>query len=210
MGYSVDFFKKDVEVGGRDIKKYGGRNSIKIKTPQGTSLEKIMKEKDGTLTFAMKIYQINGFSGGFSYPTDGAAITTCCTKSWFTDVSPNSSEVIWNHELGHRMGMVAHGNKTLTQGKKEENDSFQKRIVNKNRLPDAPPNVYGEDRGVNDKGHAGPHCSSGTLTYNETKNEWKGTPKCVLFGSTGTSTAASPLDYCKDCKDVVRKLDLSF
>jgi hypothetical protein len=210
VSYSVDFFKSDIEIGGSDINQYGGRNSIQIKISPSSNIDKIMKEKDGTLTFAIKFYIINGFSGGFSYPADGVAITTCCTKSWFRDESPNSSDVIWNHELGHRMGMVAHGNSTLTQGRKETDGSFQNRKINKNRLPDAPPNVYGEDRGVNDKGHAGPHCSSGSLTYNEEKDEWKGTPKCVLFGATGTSTAASPLDYCKECKDVVRKLDLSF
>ncbi len=113
------------------------------------------------------------------------------------------------------MGMVAHGNKSLTQGKQESNEFFQKRTINKNMLPDAPPNVYGEDRGVNDKGHLGPHCSSGSVTYDASKRAWTGVPGCVLFGATGARDSAgtyhsSPLDYCDKCAPVVRKLDLSF
>ena len=132
----------------------------------------------------------------------GFALTTCCTKAWFEDKRPQDSNVIWNHELGHRIGMTAHGDK--------DHSSTNSEFFVKAHLPDSPPKLYGENRGVNDKGHAGPHCENGSLTYDESKNEWSGTPGCVLFGATGTSSASSPLDYCADCTDIVKKLDLSF
>ncbi|MCP4486770.1 MAG: hypothetical protein GY820_05540, partial [Gammaproteobacteria bacterium] len=32
----------------------------------------------------------------------------------------------------------------------------------------------------------------------------------LLFGATGTSAASSPKDYCSECTEIVKKLDLSF
>jgi hypothetical protein len=95
------------------------------------------------------------------------------------------------------MGMVAYGNK-------------QHATYPRPHLPDAPPTLYGEQWGVNHKGHQGSHCEAGALTYSAATNQWSGTPVCVLFGATATATAASPLDYCSDCSRIVRKLDLSF
>ena len=149
----------------------------------------------GKIDIVFEVNKVAGFSGGFSWGGGGFALTTCCTKAWFEDKPQSKSDVIWNHELGHRMGMVAYGNKTSIRGA--------------NKLPDGPPTLYGENRGVNDKGHQGPHCEK-NVTYNATTNVWAGIPGCVLFGATGIGAVDSPLDYCSECTKIVRKLDLSF
>lgn len=130
-------------------------------------------------------------TGGFSYPS-GFALTTCCTKSWFEAKTPSGSDVIWNHEVGHRMNMVAYGDKTTE--------------ARRRKTPDAPPTIYGETP-TNQRGHQGPHCSKGA-TYSATAG-WSGTAGCVLFGATSLGGISSPLTYCDKCTDIVRKLDLS-
>ena len=99
------------------------------------------------------------------------------------------------------MGMVAYGDKDHSA----TNKSFHKNP----KLPNAPSTLYGENRGVNDKGHQGPHCEKG-VTYTAATNNWSGAPGCVMFGATGTSSASSPKEYCSECTDIVKKLDLSF
>lgn len=196
-GQSIQISRSDVSIGGTDVRTHGGRQVIEVTVNSGSTLDNMLSQASGTLDFAFELNRVKGFSGGFSWGGAGFALTTCCTKAWFEDKQPSNSDVIWNHEIGHRMGMVAFGDKT--------NATYPNP-----KLPDAPPNLYGEVRGVNDKGHQGPHCEKGAVTYNATTNSWSGTPGCVLFGATGTSAASSPLDYCGDCEPVVRKLDLSF
>lgn len=199
---TIEFFKDDVEIAGTNIKSYGGRREIFLKIKPGSDLASFTAQTDGTISFYIKFNVIKGFSAGFSWGGAGFALTTCCTKAWFEDKKPEDSDVIWNHELGHRIGMTAYGDK--------DHSSTNAKFFVKGHLPNSPPKLYGENRGVNDKGHQGPHCESGSLTYDASKNKWSGTPGCVLFGATGTSSASSPLDYCADCTDIVKKLDLSF
>jgi|GEM_PF-2203928 len=196
-GQSIPINRSDVSVGGAKMRTYGGHQVIEVAVNPGSTLADMLSQASGTLDFAFELNRVKGFSGGFSWGGAGFALTTCCTKAWFEDKQPSKSDVIWNHEIGHRMGMVAFGDKT---GATHPNP----------KLPDAPPNLYGEVRGVNDKSHQGPHCEKGAVTYNAATKRWSGTPGCVLFGATGTSMASSPLDYCSDCEPIVRKLDLSF
>lgn len=196
--HSIPIERGSVSIGDTKIRPHGGRQVIDISA--GPGLEAMLAETSGTIEFALEINKLSGFSGGFSIP--GTGITTCCTQSWFKDKKATDSDVIWNHELGHRMGMVAYGDKPLA-------------TYPRPKLPDAPPNLYGEisDKnapGYNSKGHQGPHCEKGSLSYDSAKKKWTGTPGCVLFGATSASGNSSPLDYCSDCTPIVRKLDLSF
>jgi hypothetical protein len=183
----------DLSIGGTKARTYGGHQIIKI-TPSA-DLTAILANPTGTVEFVLEINKVAGFSGGFSWGGGGFALTTCCTKAWFEDKPASKSDVIWNHEIGHRIGMVAFGNKSAISGHA--------------KLPDGPSTLYGENRGVNDKGHQGPHCEK-NMTYTASTNTWTGNPGCVLFGATASSTADSPLDYCAECTKIVRKLDLSF
>lgn len=194
---SID--RKDVSVTGSKYDTYGGYKKIEIKI--SPALKALLAKTKGELMFAIKINKTAGFSGGFSWGGGGFALTTCNTKSWWGDNTPSNSDVIWNHELGHRMGMVAYGDK--------DHSATNTRFYKNTKLPDSPSTLYGENTGVNDKGHQGPHCEKG-VKYNATTNEWSGTPGCVMFGATGTSTASSPKAYCKECTDITKKLDLSF
>jgi hypothetical protein len=196
--------RADVGVAGTASNTHGGHKHVAITiTP---ALQVLLSNTQGTLTFKILLNIVAGFSGGFSYDPGSCPITTCSTKSWWEDNSPSNSDVIWNHEVGHRMGMVAYGNK--------DHRTSNPKFFYKPKLPDAPTTLYGENRDVNNKGHQGPHCEKG-VTYNAANNIWSGTPGCVLFGATAVLTAtgsviSSPLDYCADCTDIVKKLDLSF
>lgn len=206
LGQSIPINRADVSIGGTKARAHGGYQVIDIAINQGSALDKMLSQTSGTVKFAFELNRVKGFSGGFSWGGGGFALTTCCTKAWFENKLSTNSDVIWNHEIGHRMGMVAHGDKDHTA----TNNKFRK----KPKLPDSPPNLYGENIGINDKGHKGPHCEKGAVRYtlNATtrKWSWSGLPGCVLFGATGTAAGSSPLDYCSDCEPVVRKLDLSF
>jgi hypothetical protein len=183
----------NLEIGGTKLRTYGGHQMLTLTL--GPTLLPLFSHPSGTLEIVLDINQVAGFSGGFSWGGGGFALTTCCTKAWFEDKLQSKSSVIWNHELGHRMGMVAFGNKTTISGSR--------------KLPDGPPTLYGENRGVNDKGHQGPHCEKGA-TYTAATNTWTGTPGCVLFGATAIGSTDSPLDYCSECTPIAKKLDLHF
>lgn len=198
-GHSIPIDRADVNIGGTSKNTYGGYRTIDITV--GVDLQAMLEQIGGTIKFILDINKVSGFAGGFSWGGNGFDLTTCCTKSWFKDVAATSSDVIWNHEIGHRVGMVAHGDKTNASHPDP-------------KLPDAPPNLYGERSGINDNGHQGPHCAKG-VSYSppvppSKKGTWSGSPGCVLFGATSNGGVSSPLDYCSDCTPIVRKLDLSF
>ena len=106
----------------------------------------------------------------------------------------NTQEYTWNHEVGHRFGMVAFGHRKGIQGYK--------------KLPNGPSTLYGENSGVNDKRHQGPHCEKGA-NYNNATKVWSGIPGCVMFGANGIGNSHAPKEYCSECEPIVRKLDLS-
>lgn len=190
---TVPLTAADLAIGGTKLRTYGGHQILTLTL--SLALATLFANPSGTIEIALEINQVAGFSGGFSWGGGGFALTTCCTKAWFEDKPEAKSSVIWNHELGHRMGMVAYGNKTTITGSK--------------KLPDGPSTLYGENRGVNDKGHQGPHCEKGA-TYTAATNTWSGTPGCVLFGATSIGSTDSPLAYCSECTPIAKKLDLSF
>lgn len=165
----------------------GGYHQLKVRF-SAPSLRKFFRKLKGQIYLEVNI--VDGFSGGFSY--NSMNLITVATKAWWDSNNETEMLQILNHEMGHKIGMVADG---------------------KGRAPNKPPTLYGDNRGVNDKGHQGSHCEKG-CNYNDATQEWSGVPGCVMFGATGLYDAntktytASPDTFCGDCGKVVRKLDL--
>lgn len=191
--------RSKVSVAGKKHFAYGGYRSIEI--DMDANLKAILAKGSGRLAFTLKV-NTAGFLGGFSYDGGGFSLTTCRTKSWWGDVEPSDSDQTWNHEVGHRMGMTAYGDK-------DHRATNPRYFEYKPKLPDSPKTLYGENRKINDKDHQGPHCENGA-TYNSATRKWSGKPLCVMFGANRTEQGDAHLDYCNECKPIVRKLDLSF
>lgn len=133
---------------------------------------------------------VRGFQNGISC---GNGITASATKVRWEDRPEDGALDTWQHEFGHRVGMVACGNRA--------NDPAVKDVFHPNPvgiLPDAPSKLYGHIYKKNSYGgHQGPHCGSGALTINTTTNVWSGKPDCIMFGSNGTSSRdVRHSDYC--------------
>ncbi len=182
----------DVSITGSKLRTYGGFRKIKIK--RNANMDKLLNAKKGQLMFYAKVNVTTGWTNGFSWNPGGVDLITCARRVVWADMPAKTTEYTWNHEVGHRFGMVAYGNKTGISGA--------------NKLPDGPPKLYGENRGVNDKNHAGPHCGKGAR-YNAGTKTWSGSPACVMFGANGIGSSHAPNDYCSACQPIVRKLDLS-
>jgi hypothetical protein len=153
----------------------------------------------------MKLVCVDGFSGGFAY--NGINLLAICTKSWWDDNTAGAVQIVI-HEVGHKVGMVAHGDKPAYGSTPEEiSDS----AARKNTLPNSPPKLYGDVRGTNDQEHMGPHCAKGA-TFDATKpvgEGWSGSPGCTMFGADAIGANSAPEGFCSDCSKVVRKLDLT-
>ncbi|HXI56143.1 MAG TPA: hypothetical protein VNO55_08795 [Polyangia bacterium] len=159
----------------------GGYNHLKIHLPWGA--------KDffssNTVRFGMTLKVVKGFSGGYSEPN--VNIITVATSAWWRPYDDAKRLQILNHEMGHKIGMVADGSP-----KKLDKPAFQ----------------------YTGQGHQGPHCQN-NATYNATLPEpWQGTPLCVMFGATscfdpvtGTHKPA-PSKFCPICDKLVKRLDL--
>jgi len=183
--------RANIDITGTKYFTYGGYHQIKITRDAG--LDALLNKSAGAVTISVEVNIVSGWTNGFSWSPGGSPLITCARRTVWKDMPVNTREYTWNHEVGHRFGMVAYGNK--------------KSIAGYAKLPDGPATLYGENRGVNDKGHQGPHCETGA-TYSPTAG-WSGAPGCVMFGANGIGTAHAPNDYCGACKPIVRKLDLS-
>lgn len=186
---------------------YGGYTDLKVKiTP---TLQAFLAKASGTFNFYIAVNIVGGWTLGFRVPLgNGIEVLTAARRSNFEDAPPNGLASTWNHEIGHRLGMVAYGNKDY----RKSNPKFQYRPW----TPDAPTTVYGENRGVNNNGHSGPHCSNGATFHapgtvvGGKDGKWTGQPLCVMFGADETDTGGkAPRNFCPTCKPIVRKLDLS-
>lgn len=159
----------------------GGYDHLKIHLPWGA------KElwSSNTVRFGMTLRVVDGFSGGYSEPN--VNLITVATSGWWTPFTETKRLQILNHEMGHKIGMVADGT-----GKKL----------------DQPAHFYTA------QAHQGPHCQN-NANYNAARSsEWEGTPLCVMFGATtcydpatGTHKPA-PSTFCPVCEKLVKKLDL--
>ncbi len=185
---------------------FGGRKKLTIDFPQGSVNRNFFTKKKGKWKVQMKLVCVRGFSAGFAYTQIN--LLAICTKAWWktTDLSGAAQTVV--HEVGHKVGMVAHGDKPATGNTPAlVTASGARKAV----LPNSHANLYGDIRGTNDQDHLGPHCSKGAA-WDSSKprgQRWSGNPACTMFGSTGIGGNSSPVGFCSDCSKIVRKLDLS-
>jgi hypothetical protein len=173
---------------------FGGYHKVKVDlSPEDLAgVRNRFTGRKGKLGFRMKFRVTGGWTNGFSF--NGVNMITVAAKAlWKTQTDAVKAYTL-NHELGHKLGMVADGT---------------------GRSPDPPPKLYGQTTtgpSANNKGHQGPHCEEGA-SYDASKGTWSGSPGCVMFGADGTSDGgtyhAAPPTYCASCKPIVRKLDLS-
>lgn len=179
--------KSDLTPSGAKHGAYGGRSELKVRIHVDEAERGLLFSRKGKWKIRLKLICVKGFSAGFAYT--GINLVAIATKSWWNDSTGGAAYVL-NHEVGHKIGMVADG---------------------KLKSPDSHANLYGEKRGVNDQDHKGPHCSKGAA-WDATKKRgkrWSGTPGCVMFGATGIGGKRAPVEFCGDCAPIVRKLDLS-
>lgn len=157
---------------------------------------------------------VKGFSGGYSLNSKNAVFVA--TKAWWNTNNNSADELLYilNHEIGHKIGMVAAGD-SADPGSDSSGRSYFAWINKKS--PNAPPDLYGQYYNgplANNQGHQGPHCEKGA-TYNASGNSWSGTPGCVMFGATGMQDTSSGTfkrstsEFCEDCGEVVKRLDLN-
>ena len=161
----------------------------------------------------LKVKVVQGFSGGYSLGDKNAVFVA--SKAWWDPNNSTPDELLYilNHEMGHKIGMVAAGDSASPGLLPNGHRAFA--WIDK-KSPNAPPKIYGqyyEGALANNQGHQGPHCEKGA-TYNTADNTWSGTPECVMFGATGmtdTTTGlykASPSTFCDECGKVIFKLNL--
>lgn len=194
LGYFVS--RSDIELNGVKAFAFGGYHQVKIKID--AQLSKLLSKKTGNITFSIEVNIVNGWTNGFSWNYNGIDLITCARRTLWQDMPTETRDYTWIHEVGHRFGMTAWGDST------HETDF----PIERNKLPDGPATLYGENRGVNDKSHSGPHCEKGA-TYDAIAKQWSGKPGCVMFGANGIGGNHAPKEYCDECTPIVRKLDLS-
>lgn len=191
-GYFID--RADIEIVGKKQFTHGGYHIVKINID--SNLQVLLSKTQGQLEFIIEVNIANGWTNGFSWKPGNVDLITCARRVEWEDMPTITQEYTWNHEVGHRFGMTAWGNSKYgvkTQRKK---------------LPDGPTTLYGENYGVNDNEHQGPHCSNGA-EFNASTRVWSKSPGCVMFGANGIGNKHSPKEYCSECAPIVRKLDLS-
>lgn len=177
----------DVDLLGSAAYSYGGYSQLKI--ARNPKLDAIIKS--GAIRLSVKVNIVQGWTNGFSWSRSGGKLITTAEKVRWEDMSKQTRTYTWNHEVGHRFGMTAHGKRS------------------NNTLPDEPSTLYSDsiDK-INYGGHRGPHCNNGA-TYDPATDSWSGVPVCVMFGANGIGSSHSPDDYCSICQPIVRKVDLS-
>lgn len=192
-----------------DIKgfSHGGHRVIKI--ARDDNINTLLAKVKGTFTLSLELQVEGSWTNGFSWQPwrDERRLITCARRVRWEDMEDHTNKYTWVHEVGHRFGMVAYGDR-------EEIPHFEK-------LPDASPDFYSDATGVNYAGHRGPHCGKGAV-YDSDDDSWSGKPECVMFGADGVGNyvvgpdgveeyeeSHAPDYYCEDCEPIVRKLDLS-
>lgn len=195
-GSSQTYFipRENVSIAGPKYHSYGGYRKVSIARDEG--LNRLLGNTQGTVTFTLELKVVGGWTNGFSWRPwrDELRLITCSKRPAWEDMSNKTKEYTWNHEVGHRFGMVAYGNRSD--------------LPDFGNLPDGPPELYNNADGLNYGGHRGAHCGKGA-TYDSGTDWWSGQPECVMFGANGIAGHHAPKEYCGDCAPIVRKLDLS-
>ncbi len=195
-GASQTYFipRANVSVTGSTYHAHGGYREITITRDAG--LDRLLSQPKGLVTFTLELKIVGGWTNGFSWRpwSDDLQLITCSKRPQWEEMASETKEYTWNHEVGHRFGMVAYGNRSD--------------LPSHDGLPDGPPDLYSDATGVNYGGHRGAHCGKGA-TYDSVRDWWSGRPGCVMFGANGIGRHHAPKEYCGDCSPIVRKLDLS-
>ncbi|MBW2523161.1 MAG: hypothetical protein JRI23_03260 [Deltaproteobacteria bacterium] len=183
-----------ISIAGDPVEAHGGYNKIKVDLSADdlAGIRNRFTQRTGKMRFVIKVRTAHAFMNGFAL--DLVNMVVIATKAGFRITTDAKRKYTANHEVGHKIGMVADGT---------------------GRLPDAPSSLYGNvtaGPGENNKGHNGTHCETGG-TWNATTKKWSGSPGCVMFGSDcivdGGRENDAPKTYCDSCKPIVRKLDVS-
>ncbi len=177
--------RKDFTLTGSPLGTHGGRHKIRIKLCKDAIKRDFFTKRKGKLKIHLDLRKVDGWILGYSEPNHNLVVVG--TRCQFEDMATDTVKYVANHEVGHAIGMVSDG---------------------KGPLPDAPSSLYGDNRGVNDRTHQGPHCGTGA-TWTEATTTWSGAPGCVMFGANGIANNHAPPTYCSECAPIVRKLDLS-
>jgi hypothetical protein len=211
---SPDSVDSRVRPSGSDLHSFGGRHKLKIfLTP--ARIQNSILNKQGTWKLKGEIRTVKSFTNGSAFR--GINLILVATRVRWENRNLGDVPATITHEVGHKIGMVAHGDRGI--GDKIIADmfsldsetasagwrAFDSELSRKMKLPNSHDKLYGENRGVNDRGHRGPHCGEGA-SWSAANEEWTGTPGCVMFGA---SMAGRPGTFCGKCAKLVRKLDLS-
>jgi hypothetical protein len=154
------------------------------------------------LRLVLEVRCIKGWSAGYSEPR--VNLIVLAKEGNWQAVPPRVAQLVFTHELGHKIGMLPEG---------------------ANGQLDRPGWIYGgRGTAADQRGHQGPHCTAtcnyvqGRTLPDGTLCEWQGEPNCTMFGATGcydpfeknpaSRWKTSPLIFCGNCKDLVRRLDL--
>lgn len=188
-GTTIPIPSADIGVVGPAQYPLGGYKKLEIKL--GPQLRYYFTSRKGTLNVDVTLKIVAGWTNGFSY--NGINLVTVANNVRWQPMPANTRAYTINHEVGHKVGMVASG---------------------KGFLPNAPSTYY-KDGAIDYGGHRGPHCKKGA-TYNAAGNYWTGAPGCVMFGANGAPAAwvagspsnHAPKEFCDQCEKIVRKLDL--
>jgi len=198
----------DIELG-KKTRGAGGVKSIKL-TFDADRYGRLFRARKGTIE--IKCWAVGGFQGGYS--TGNSNLIVVCKRSWWTKgITDSERRQTAVHELGHKIGMAATGDRPFPANPGANDVNFIDHST-----PDSHGSLYGEyHRGANSnaKGHVGNHCEKGMTAYDASKDQWSGTPGCVMFGGSPTRDAATgqwndtPIEFCGDCAESVRKVDLN-
>jgi hypothetical protein len=119
------------------------------------------------------------------FAISGTNVTAVATKAWWNATNAQQQTAIAIHEAGHWLGMVPDGD-----------------AVNNKPVPDKTPNFYTE------KGHQGPHCSSGLNDTEKAMSDYTQIDPlrsdCIMYGEMNNRSA-----FCNDCAIALKKMDLS-
>lgn len=157
-------------------KEYGGYRKFAVRLSDFTDLPNHI---GGSAGLQMGLDTVHSWVNGRSYGTNVIAVAT---RVFFEDRAAEGVKDTLLHELGHRFGMVANGNRS-------------KLLRWREHTPDAPSTYYDEET---DKklSHVGRHCKAGAPKQNT----------CIMYGSSGGRVGH---DFCPDCGKALRKMDLT-